>query len=107
MMNEKERAALEDPGVYGNPSSSQPQNMQPPLDNYSPGFQNPDVPISSIQQAPKPRKLHNPFCLCNLFSAIRSLGYVDVCSVLIDIFYIVLSFIAGYPYTTWPIIQII
>jgi peptidoglycan biosynthesis protein MviN/MurJ (putative lipid II flippase) len=37
----------------------------------------------------------------------RSIGYFDVCSFLIDLFFVVLTFISKYPYKTWGIIQIL
>ena len=77
---------------------------------HGPFHNNPDAPVDIATNPAIPkktRKLHNPFCLCGLFAGMRSVGYFDVCSFLIDLFMVVLTFISKYPYKTWGVIQIL
>ncbi len=66
-----------------------------------------DAAQIEIQEEDKKKKLHNPFFLCGLFQGIRSIGYFDICSVFIDLFLLVLTFIGRYPYNAWAVISIL
>ena len=45
--------------------------------------------------------------MCDLLTGIKSIGYIDICCLLIDIFMVFLGFVAHWPYSGWTVLTII